>query len=266
MIIYKTTNKINNKFYIGQDSKNDPNYFGSGVLLSKAIEKYGKENFIKEIIEFCETKEQLNEREIFWIEKTKAKEHGYNIADGGNGGNTYTEETKKRISEKFKGREVSKETVEKRKTTREKNPEKYKLSEERKMLIGNQHRGKVISDENKQKLSERMKNFDNYSIKFLDKQKGENKIGDRNPMWGKNHSVDVRNKMSESHKKNPVKFWEGKTRPPEVCKKTSETLKKRTPEQRLQTYIKSTISKTGIGPAKEKLEEKLQQYKDEYQC
>jgi len=46
-IIYKTTNKINNKFYVGYDTKNNPKYLGSGLLLKRAIEKYGQENFKK---------------------------------------------------------------------------------------------------------------------------------------------------------------------------------------------------------------------------
>ena len=72
--------------------------------------------------------------------------------------------------------------------------------------------------------------------------------------------------IGQDSKNNPVKYWEGKSRSLTACKKTSHSLKKRTPEQRLQTYIKSTISKTGVSPSKEKLEEKLQQYKAEYQC
>jgi group I intron endonuclease len=85
MIIYKTTNLINGKFYIGQDSKNDPSYFGSGKLLHKAIEKYGIENFRKDILEQCISKHELNEREIYWILELKPV---YNIAKGGSGGNT----------------------------------------------------------------------------------------------------------------------------------------------------------------------------------
>ena len=52
MIIYKTTNLINKKIYIGQDTKNNPNYLGSGKYFKYALKKYGKENFSKEIIEF----------------------------------------------------------------------------------------------------------------------------------------------------------------------------------------------------------------------
>jgi|LakMenEpi03Aug12_release.lakeMendotaPanAssembly.Ray.scaffolds.fasta_scaffold991334_2 group I intron endonuclease len=87
MIIYKTTNIINGNFYIGQDSKNNPMYLGSGKLLNRAIKKYGRSSFKKEIIETCLSKQELNEREIFWINKL---EPIYNIAKGGNGGDTIT--------------------------------------------------------------------------------------------------------------------------------------------------------------------------------
>lgn len=50
MIVYCITNKINGKKYIGSDSNNNPNYFGSGTYIKKAIKKYGKENFAKTII------------------------------------------------------------------------------------------------------------------------------------------------------------------------------------------------------------------------
>lgn len=84
--IYKITNKLNGKFYIGQHKtvKNEPfdRYWGSGKLIKEAINKYGKENFTKEIIEEC-TKENINEREIYWIDKLNAREGNYNISIGG---------------------------------------------------------------------------------------------------------------------------------------------------------------------------------------
>jgi len=85
MIVYKTTNLINKRFYIGRDSRNLPNYYGSSVSLKNDIKKYGKENFKKEIIEYCKSEKELNEREIYWIKKTKAQKLGYNIATGGTG-------------------------------------------------------------------------------------------------------------------------------------------------------------------------------------
>lgn len=90
MIIYKTINKTNGKYYIGKDEKDNPNYLGSGLLLNRAINKYGIENFEKIILERCKTKEELNEREVFWIDELSATTVGYNIALGGAGGDTYT--------------------------------------------------------------------------------------------------------------------------------------------------------------------------------
>lgn len=104
MIIYKTINKINGKYYIGKDEKNNPNYLGSGLLLNRAIYKYGRKNFEKTVLEICETKEQLNEREIFWITELSATTFGYNIALGGSGGDTYTNNPNlSKIKEKFVG-------------------------------------------------------------------------------------------------------------------------------------------------------------------
>ncbi|MFN9113277.1 MAG: hypothetical protein ACK5XN_24675, partial [Bacteroidota bacterium] len=68
MIIYKTTNLINGKVYIGKDKHNNNHYLGSGKVLKQAIEKYGRENFIKEIIEECYDEKIWLEREIYWIQ------------------------------------------------------------------------------------------------------------------------------------------------------------------------------------------------------
>lgn len=105
--IYKTTNILNNKFYIGKrhyKKKDDKWYLGSGVLLKKAIEKYGRENFKKEIIEWCFSPEEVNVREKFWITKLDAlnPKIAYNLAPGGDGG-FWGEEACKKISMKLKG-------------------------------------------------------------------------------------------------------------------------------------------------------------------
>lgn len=87
MLIYKTTNQLNGKIYVGQDSKNDDTYYGSGKYFKRALKKYGKENFKKEILEYCSTKKELDEREVFWITNLNSIEDGYNFATGGQGGN-----------------------------------------------------------------------------------------------------------------------------------------------------------------------------------
>ena len=50
MEIYKITNNITKEFYIGLNSTSNPDYYGSGVKIKQQIDKYGKENFIKEIL------------------------------------------------------------------------------------------------------------------------------------------------------------------------------------------------------------------------
>jgi len=99
MIIYITTNLINGKKYIGKDENNVKSYIGSGLEISSAIRKYGKENFIKEVLAECETSEELNELEIYYIDYYNAQksELFYNIAPGGTGG---------RISKDYKYREI----------------------------------------------------------------------------------------------------------------------------------------------------------------
>ena len=90
MVIYKTTNLVNGKFYIGKDAKNSKSYFGSGKVLKQAIKKYGRENFKKETLEVCTDLKNLEEREIYWIDKYNALEVGYNLTEGGTGGDTWS--------------------------------------------------------------------------------------------------------------------------------------------------------------------------------
>ena len=102
MVVYKTTNLVNRKIYIGQDSKNNPDYLGSGKIIKRAIEKYGKENFTKEIIEVCGSKHEMDEKEKYWIKTLKTIDNGYNISEGGAGclGCKQSDETKQKRREK----------------------------------------------------------------------------------------------------------------------------------------------------------------------
>ncbi len=90
--VYKTTDLRNNKIYIGQHKSNnfDDKYYGSGVRITRLLEKYGKENFKCEIIEECYSKDHLNEREIYWIDYLDSRnpDKGYNIASGGTWGDS----------------------------------------------------------------------------------------------------------------------------------------------------------------------------------
>lgn len=85
--IYKITNKINNKIYIGQSTNIEKRWQQhiakySDTLIHKAIIKYGAENFEFEIIEEC-TKDELNDREIYWVAYYDSYNNGYNMTAGG---------------------------------------------------------------------------------------------------------------------------------------------------------------------------------------
>lgn len=93
--IYMTTNQINNHKYIGKRHCKcpieDDTYLGSGRAITNAIKKYGKEHFKREVLEVCADEAECNIREKYWIEFFNAvNDDGfYNIASGGEGGNTY---------------------------------------------------------------------------------------------------------------------------------------------------------------------------------
>lgn len=87
MVVYKTTNLVNGKIYVGKNENDDPEYLGSGAKLKAAIAEFGKQNFIKEILEVCNNSQDLCQREVFWIENLQSKnpDIGYNIRIGGEG-------------------------------------------------------------------------------------------------------------------------------------------------------------------------------------
>ena len=84
MIIYKTTNLVNGKIYVGFHSKNNKNYLGSGRDFKKALKDFGRNNFIRETLEVV-NKFNKDERERFWIKKLNSQNPniGYNIRRGG---------------------------------------------------------------------------------------------------------------------------------------------------------------------------------------
>ena len=88
--IYKITNVINGKFYIGKHKTRDldDGYMGSGKLLIAAQKKYGIENFEKKIIYVCDSESQMDEMERRLVnEKFLRRGDIYNITLGGTGGN-----------------------------------------------------------------------------------------------------------------------------------------------------------------------------------
>ena len=146
MYIYKITNNLNGNSYVGLKTSSveeSENYYGSGKLIQIAIEKHGKENFTKEILERDITDfDLLCLREKHFISLYNTKDKGYNMTDGGLGSHGYTqsEEHKNKIANSVSERYV-------------RNPETIiKISE-----AASKRRGRPVSEETRRKISEAMK-------------------------------------------------------------------------------------------------------------
>ena len=109
MWIYKITNIQNNKVYIGQTIRpvqdrfnrhlNDALHNVIDTHFSRAIRKYGKDNFSWEIIDTANTQEELTIKERYWIQYYNSAKEGYNETDAisKSGGNTYQSKTEKEM-------------------------------------------------------------------------------------------------------------------------------------------------------------------------
>lgn len=90
--LYKITNILNNKIYIGvhQTMNLNDGYFGSGLNLKRAIKKYGKEHFIKDILEYFNNEESMLAREKDVVDSQFINSTStYNINEGGKGSFSY---------------------------------------------------------------------------------------------------------------------------------------------------------------------------------
>ena len=135
MIIYRTTNLINGHTYIGQTKRTGKayqHYFGGGKLLKAALRKYGRENFSKTILYRAKTQAELDQAEINFItiERIAGKAE-YNIANGGVGAVSVSEEKKKK---KKKGKIVHEENKRKMRAAKKRMTEetRRKMSEAKK--------------------------------------------------------------------------------------------------------------------------------------
>ena len=192
MIIYKTTNKINGKSYIGQTiyslrqrkhkhisaalSMRDTTYF------HRALRKYGAKTFDWKILHECDTIEELNQLEIFYIGYYGTfGNNGYNLTVGGKSGLVgfkHIDKSKRRMSEAQKGK---------------------KLSEETKRRMSKAKKNRVVSKEVRRKISEGRK-----GSKLPEKVKRKISValkgrftGKDSPLYGKPISKERRRRMSE---------------------------------------------------------------------
>ena len=153
MIIYKATNKINGKCYIGQTRHSLEHRKAIHLRCAKkgvkthfyqAIRKYGEENFEWEIICSANDKKHLNELENFYIQKYDSIKHGYNMVDGGDNNIMDIESVKTKHDEIMRSAEMRKKISESMKKYRAENPftdeHRRRLSEkakERERLLRN---------------------------------------------------------------------------------------------------------------------------------
>ena len=180
--VYKHTTP-SNKVYIGitcQDTnrrwKNGNGYKRKQERFYNAILKYGWENIKHEILFTGLTKAQAEQKEVELIAlyKSNQKEYGYNNQNGGSTYGKYSEETKKKISEKLKG------------TT-------HFISEETKAKISATEKGKIISKETRKKMSEAHKGQKPKNLSQLLEANRQRK--------GKPLSEEHKRKISEAHKR-----------------------------------------------------------------
>lgn len=131
-----TTNLANGKKYIGLHRGSDDSYIGSGTLLKRSIKKYGKNNFVKEVIDTATTLEHASILERYYILLYNAVESDcfYNLSFGG---------------EQIKGRLHSKETLKKQSDSLKL---RYKLDPTLRHKVGKSNRGKPILEKTKSAL------------------------------------------------------------------------------------------------------------------
>lgn len=172
-IIYKVTNKVNGKIYIGQTTQAlrrraqghfaDVSMNRDKSIFHKALKKYDREDFVWEILEYCSTKAELDEMEFHYIRQYNSfGPGGYNLTLGGAGvvGFSHTAATKIKISEQqlgtansFFGKNHTDEAIKK---IRESSTERTHTLEHKLAIIGNGNYfyGKTHTQEVKDKIAE----------------------------------------------------------------------------------------------------------------
>lgn len=212
MVIYLITNKTNGKQYVGQTIHSAEERFVQHCkpserncrLLNRAIQKYGVQAFEVSVLEHVESADELDSREIYWIEKLNTlSPNGYNLNGGGNGKGGVSDETREKLRQamigKFEG---------------EKNPffGKHHTAETRKRMCEN-HRdisgennpnyGRPLSEETKGKLSQRMSGVNHpFYGKHLPEET-KRKIGLANT--GRRSSAETIRRISEAKRGKPLR-------------------------------------------------------------
>ena len=206
-IIYQITNKIDGKFYVGKTTRTlEVRWQGhlgcarrkdTDMLISRAIHKYGSDNFERKIIEEC-SDETVSAREVFWINELKShvSQGGYNLTLGGDGGILgfkFSEESKDKIRQKATGRKHSKETLEKMSKAKlgKKQPAEL-IAKRRLKLIGKK---RTEEQKNRQKAAQLARNYHH-----TDEAKAKLSIASKNRVV----TTETREKLRKANKGKSV--------------------------------------------------------------
>lgn len=180
--IYQIRNVINGKLYVGSSINlrkrsishyNDlKNHRHNNSKLQRASDKYGLNNFIFEVLEIVDGKDKLLEKEQYYIDKLNVVEEGYNICPvaGNHLGFQFSEESIEKMRQSQKGNKNAsgKRTEEQRKRMSEARKGKYcgvnspnygiKRTEEQRARLSEAHKGKKLSEEQKRKIGDSIRN------------------------------------------------------------------------------------------------------------
>lgn len=229
MLIYKATNKTNNKIYIGATKKslNERKHahylkakYNSKQYFHNAIRKYGEDNFLWEIIEDnINDQKILDEKEIHYIKFFDSIQNGYNISTGGGGGdnikfNPNRAAICKKISEALKGKPSCR-------------------------------KGAIISQETRDKLRDANQGSyeDRYGKERANKLKNKISSGVKKSIQKLGHGFNKGHITTEEHKKNLSIALKGKSKPESFKKFMSEFQKNKILSN--ETKLKISQSKKG---------------------
>lgn len=213
MIIYKIENNINGKIYIGLTTKDLSKRIAGHIAenksyIQKALNKYGLQSFAVSVIDSAESREILCEKERYWIQHYNCKApNGYNLTDGGDGLINPSKVVRKKISRTLKKKHIVTKGFTGRNHTEESKEQIGKSSKrvwsdsKFRKKMSKIHKGKVISEEQKQKISKANKGKLKGRIPWNKGRKMSLVVGYVNPMKGKKRlDLSERNKLNKGRK------------------------------------------------------------------
>lgn len=182
-LIYQITNKLNGMIYIGKHktSNIDDGYMGSGVRITRAIKKYGVENFEKTILFECASEEEMNTKEAEIVNaEFISRDDVYNINLGGSGSWYFSNQNPNNYGNS--------------QYMKNKTPEEIASIRRKCALAAKAHYENLSEFEKEQYIINSRLINQRWLAEHPDYFKGE-----RNPMYGKTHSEKTRKRLSETH-------------------------------------------------------------------